>query len=172
MTPVKRRDGSVLCFVTVFDDMTPIKRNEEILRAAVERAEAGDRTKALFLATMSHEVRTPLNGIVGFTSLLLDTALSAEQREYVQTIQMSGEALIQLTNDILVFARIESGTLKLEMQQASPRAAVEDTLDLFGVPRRRRASNFCTGSTTMCRRSCRSMTPDCGRSLATWSPTR
>ena len=133
VTPVKRRDGSLSCFVTVFDDMTPIKRNEEMLRAAVERAEAGDRTKALFLATMSHEVRTPLNGIVGFTSLLLDTPLSAEQREYVQTIQMSGEALIQLTNDILVFTRIESGTLKLEVQQAGPRAAVEDTLDLFGV---------------------------------------
>jgi PAS domain S-box-containing protein len=133
VTPVKRRDGSLSCFVTVFDDMTPIKRNEEMLRAAVERAEVGDRTKALFLATMSHEVRTPLNGIVGFTSLLLDTTLTAEQREYVQTIQMSGEALIQLTNDILVFTRIESGTLKLEVQQANPRAAVEDTLDLFGV---------------------------------------
>jgi len=133
VTPVKRRDGSLSCFVTVFDDMTPIKKNEEALKAAVERAEAGDRTKALFLATMSHEVRTPLNGIVGFTSLLLDTALSAEQREYVQTIQMSGEALIQLTNAILDFTRIESGTLKLETQQASPRASVEDTLDLFGV---------------------------------------
>jgi PAS domain S-box-containing protein len=133
VTPVKRRDGSLSCFVAVFEDMTPSKKNEEALRAALERAEAGDRTKALFLATMSHEVRTPLNGIVGFTSLLLDTTLSAEQREYVQTIQMSGEALIQLTNAILDFTRIEAGTLKLETQQANPRAAVEDTLDLFGV---------------------------------------
>ena len=133
VTPVKRRDGSLSCFVAVFDDMTAIKKNEEMLRAAVERAETGDRTKALFLATMSHEVRTPLNGIVGFTSLLLDTALNAEQREYVQTIQTSGEALIQLTNDILDFTRIEAGTLKLKAQHANPRAAVEDTLDLFGV---------------------------------------
>jgi PAS domain S-box-containing protein len=133
VTPVKRRDGELACFVAVFEDMSPIKKNEETLRAALERAEAGDRTKALFLATMSHEVRTPLNGIVGFTSLLFDTALTAEQREYVQTIQMSSEALIQLTNAILDFTRIESGALKIETQQANPRAAVEDTLDLFGV---------------------------------------
>ena len=82
---------------------------------------------------MSHEVRTPLNGIVGFTGLLLETALSAEQTEYVQTIRSSGEALIQLTSDILDFARIESGSMKLELQPANPRACVEDTLDLLAV---------------------------------------
>lgn len=80
---------------------------------------------------MSHEVRTPLNGIVGFTSLLLDTKLSTEQREYVQTIRTSGEALIQLTGDILDYARIESGKLKLDPVACDPRECIEDALDLF-----------------------------------------
>jgi CheY-like chemotaxis protein len=80
---------------------------------------------------MSHEVRTPLNGIVGFTSLLLDTPLTSEQREFVQTIRMSTEALIQLTGDILDFARIESGKLKLDPIACDPRECVEDALDLL-----------------------------------------
>ena len=134
VTPVIKRDGGIACFVAVCEDMTEIKRTEVMLRAAVERAEAGDRAKSRFLATMSHEVRTPLNGIVGFTSLLLDTSLTAEQREYVQTIRTSGEALIQLTSDILDFARIESDSLKLEPKPTSLRACVEDTLDLIAVP--------------------------------------
>ena len=134
ISPVKNREGRIISFVAVFEDMTESKRAEALLRAALDRAEAGDRAKSQFLATMSHEVRTPLNGIVGFTSLLSEMPLSAEAREYVQTIQTSGEALIQLTGDILDFARIESGSLKLESQPSNPRAVVEDTLDLFAVP--------------------------------------
>jgi PAS domain S-box-containing protein len=133
VTPVKHRDGSLACFVAVFDDMTDVKRREAELREARDLAEAGDRAKGQFLATMSHEVRTPLNGIVGFTSLLLDTGLSQEQREYVQTIRMSTEALIQLTGDILDFARIESGKLKLEPLACDPLESVEESLDLLAA---------------------------------------
>ncbi len=133
VTPVKRRTGELACFVAVFDDMTDVKRNETMLREALDRAEAGDRAKSQFLATMSHEVRTPLNGIVGFTNLLLETPLNPEQREYMQTIRMSGEALIQLTSDILDFARIESGKLKLDPQPCDPRECLEDALDLFAT---------------------------------------
>ncbi|MBI4624538.1 MAG: response regulator [Verrucomicrobia bacterium] len=131
VTPVKKRDGAIACFVAVFDDVTETKRREAELREALELAEAGDRAKGQFLATMSHEVRTPLNGIVGFTSLLLDTALTAEQREFVHTIRTSGEALIQLTGDILDFARIESAKLKLDPVSVDPRECVEDALDLL-----------------------------------------
>ncbi|MBL9212832.1 MAG: response regulator [Opitutaceae bacterium] len=131
VTPVKRRDGALACFVVVFDDATEAKEREAELRDARDRAQAGDRAKGQFLATMSHEVRTPLNGIVGFTSLLLDTPLTTEQREYVQTIRMSTEALIQLTGDILDYARIESGKLKLDPLTCDPRECVEDTLDLL-----------------------------------------
>jgi PAS domain S-box-containing protein len=134
VTPVKRRDGTISCFVAVFDDMTEIKRKEAELREARDLARAGDQAKGQFLATMSHEVRTPLNGIVGFTNLLLDTELSAEQRDFVQTIRSSSEALIQLTGDILDYARIESGKLALEPAPCDPRECVEDALDLLAGP--------------------------------------
>lgn len=132
-TPVKHRDGSTACFVAVFDDVTAEKRREAEMREAAEQARAGDRAKGQFLATMSHEVRTPLNGIVGFTSLLLDTPLSAEQREFVQTIRVSTEALIQLTGDILDFARIDSGKVKLDLAPVDPRECIEDALDLHAT---------------------------------------
>ncbi len=133
VTPVRGRDGQLACFVAVFDDVTETKRREAELREAIDAARAGDRAKSQFLATMSHEVRTPLNGIVGFASLLLDTPLSSEQREYVQTIRMSTETLIQLTGDILDFARIESGRLKLNPAACDPRDCVEDALDLVAA---------------------------------------
>ena len=133
ISPVKKRDGTLACFVAVFEDMTDFKRGEAALRSALSRAEAGDRAKSQFLATMSHEVRTPLNGIIGFTSLLLEMPLSPEQEEYIQIIRANGEALIQLTGDILDFAHIESGSLKLDLRPCSPRACVEETLDLLAV---------------------------------------
>jgi len=133
VTPVKHRDGSLACFVAVFDDVTEARRREAELREARDLAEAGDRAKGQFLATMSHEVRTPLNGIVGFTNLLLATTLTPEQRDYVQTIQSSGEALIQITADVLDFARIESGRMKLDPFPLDPRACVEEALDLLAA---------------------------------------
>ncbi|HRJ48620.1 MAG TPA: ATP-binding protein, partial [Opitutaceae bacterium] len=131
ISPVKRRNGELACFVAVFEDMTAVKQNEDVLREALGRAEAGDRAKSQFLATMSHEVRTPLNGIVGFTNLLLDTPLTSEQKEYLQTIHLSAEAMIQLTSDMLDFARIESGKFRLELQPCDPRECLEDALDLL-----------------------------------------
>ena len=133
VTPVKHRDGAISCFIAVFDDMTEIKRTEAELREARDLAQAGDRAKGQFLATMSHEVRTPLNGIVGFTSLLLETPLTSEQREYVQTIRTGGEALIELTGDILDFARIESGRLQIEPLPCDPVDCVEEALDLLAA---------------------------------------
>lgn len=133
VTPVKRSTGELACFVAVFEDMTAVKNNEAVLREALERAEAGDRAKSQFLATMSHEVRTPLNGIVGFTSLLLDTPLSDEQKEYLQTIHLSAEAMIQLTSDMLDFARIEAGKFKLDPQPCDPCECLEDALDLLAA---------------------------------------
>ncbi len=130
VTPVKDRAGLIRSYVAVFDDVTDLRKTEMVLREAKERAEAGDRAKGQFLATMSHEVRTPLNGIVGFASLLLDTELTPEQQEYVETIRTSSETLIQLTGDILDFARIESGRFKLDLQPCDPRESVENALDL------------------------------------------
>ena len=129
-TPVRRRSGRLACCLATIEDRSEHQRTEEALRDSQERAGAGETAKSHFLATMSHEVRTPLNGIIGFTSLLLDTPLTPEQREFVQTIQLSSEALIQLTGDILDYARIEAGKLQLEPQPCAPRECVEEALDL------------------------------------------
>jgi PAS domain S-box-containing protein len=94
ITPVKKRDGTLACFIAVFDDITHAKRREAELREARDLAQAGDRAKGQFLATMSHEIRTPLNGIVSFTNLLLDTPLTTEQRDFVATIHASTGSLI------------------------------------------------------------------------------
>jgi PAS domain S-box-containing protein len=131
VTPVKNERSQTLGYIAVLSDLTGHYQQQEELRRAKERAEAGDRAKGEFLATMSHEVRTPLNGIVGFTNLLLETPLTVEQREYVQTIRTSGEALVQLTGDILDYSRIESGGLQLDASICDVRATVEDALDLF-----------------------------------------
>lgn len=117
----------------VLENIADHERRQEQLRAAKEEAEAGDRAKGQFLATMSHEVRTPVHGIVGFTNLLLETPLTPEQREYVQTIRSSGEALVQLTGDILDFSKIETGKLQLEASACDLRVTIEDALDIFAA---------------------------------------
>ena len=132
-TPLPAGQGRAPGFVAAFDDLSEARRTEVVLREAQERAEAGEEAKSYFLTTISHEMRTPLNGILGFTSLLLDTPLTADQRELVETIQLSGSALIQLTDGILDFARIESGKLKLDPLPCAPRECVEDALDLVAA---------------------------------------
>jgi PAS domain S-box-containing protein len=134
VSPVAHRDGSPACYVAVLEDATVAKRAEAEMREARERAEAGDRAKGQFLATMSHEVRTPLNGIVGFSELLLEGELPGDQREYVRTIRTSADTLLRLTGDILDFSKIESGKLKLEPQRTAVREVIEDTLDLLAGP--------------------------------------
>ncbi len=131
VSPVHGKGGRIEGFIAVLNDATELHRQEEALRREKERAEAGDKAKGVFLATMSHEVRTPLNGMVGFTNLLLDTPLSPEQREYVQTIRTSSEALVQLTGDIMDYTRIESGGLQLDATPCDVRAAIENVLDIL-----------------------------------------
>ena len=131
VSPVRGEGGNVVGFIAVFTDISEAQRKEKELREAKEQAETADHAKGRFLATMSHEVRTPLNGIVGFTSLLLDTTLTPEQREYVLTIRNSGAALIELTGDILDFSRIESGRMQLDATPCDLRANIEDALDIF-----------------------------------------
>jgi signal transduction histidine kinase/DNA-binding response OmpR family regulator len=100
------------------------------LEASREEALGAARAKAAFLATMSHEIRTPLNGVVGMTTLLADTRLDTEQRDYLHTMRVSSDQLLGVINDILDFSKIESGKLELEAEPLSLRATIEEACDI------------------------------------------
>lgn len=133
LQPVTNEDGKVENFIVMETDITSRVEVEQQLRRAKSEADSASRAKSEFLASMSHEIRTPMNGVIGMTSLLMETQLTPEQRDYVQTIRTSGDALLSIINEILDFSKIESGRMELEQHPFELAQCVEESLDIFAL---------------------------------------
>ena len=132
--PMKNKQGKVIGLAGISRNVTKQVENEKKLITAQQDAEAANKAKSSFLAMMSHEIRTPMNGVIGAASLLIGTDLNEQQEEFVHTIEISGENLLSIINDILDYSKIEAGKIELEKTPFILRECIEDAFDLFVEP--------------------------------------
>ncbi len=129
LSSIETEDGILV--TAAVRDATERKAFEKVVATARDTAERAARSRQEFLANMSHEIRTPMNAVIGMTSLLLDTGLSDEQRDYVETVRTSGDHLLTIINDILDYSKIDAGKLTLEEVPFLLRQWLEESLDLI-----------------------------------------
>jgi CheY-like chemotaxis protein/nitrogen-specific signal transduction histidine kinase len=128
---VKFENGKPVSSKGILIDITDSKKNNYELKKAKEEAESALKVKSEFLARMSHEIRTPLNGVIGMTGLMLQSPLTIEQKDYLETIKNSGESLLLIINDILDFSRIEAGKMYVVKKSVDINNCIENIFELF-----------------------------------------
>lgn len=133
-TPYLNEAGELSGAFAMLIDISPLKKSTRELRQALNRAEAGEKAKSEFIAMMSHEVRTPLNAIIGMTQLLMTTDLDERQRDYAGTVESAGASLLEIINNILDFSKLDTGEVELENMPFRVQNVVDNSMKIL-LPR-------------------------------------
>jgi len=139
---IKNESGEITNFIKVAEDISDRKQVEEELKQAKEEAESANRAKSEFLANMTHELRTPMNAVIGFSQLLSSLVTDKKQRSYLQSIQTAGKSLLALINDILDLSKIEAGQLEIHNEAINIEVIFKEIQQIFSLKTAEKGLDF------------------------------